>query len=84
MMFANFSIITGTQMDAPAVPTSAIVYEGDTTRVWAQQGKNTVALRPVKIGRIADGMVEITDGLVPGEAVVTSGTLFIDRAAQSD
>jgi hypothetical protein len=30
----------------------------------------------------ADGMVEILEGLSPGEKVVTSGALFIDRAKQ--
>jgi hypothetical protein len=29
-------------------------------------------------------MVEIVAGLVPGEKVVTSGSLFIDRAAKGD
>ena len=34
-MFANFSIITGDPETAPAVPQSAIVYEGDTaTSGW--------------------------------------------------
>jgi len=28
-------------------------------------------------------MVEVLEGLKPGEKVVTSGTLFIDRAADS-
>jgi hypothetical protein len=28
-------------------------------------------------------MVEVTEGLAAGEKIVTSGTLFIDRAAES-
>jgi len=35
----------------------------------------------VRVGQIADGMVEILAGLSEGEKVVTSGALFIDRAA---
>jgi hypothetical protein len=29
-------------------------------------------------------MVEVVDGLAAGEKIVTSGTLFIDRAANGD
>ena len=83
-MFANFSIITGEAQTAPAVPQSAIVYEGDTAHVWVAGDDGTIAARSVRTGQIADGMVEILAGLSPGEKIVTSGALFIDRAAGSD
>jgi cobalt-zinc-cadmium efflux system membrane fusion protein len=83
-MFANFSIITGKAATAPAVPQRAIVYEGDTVRVWVADEDGTIAGRSVRIGQIADGMVEILEGLSPGAKVVTSGALFIDRAASGD
>ncbi len=84
MMFANFSITTGKDSTAPAVPEAAVVYEGDTVRVWLAKDDNTLAIREVRIGRIQDGMVEILSGLSPGDKVVTSGALFIDRAAATD
>jgi membrane fusion protein, heavy metal efflux system len=83
-MFASFSIITGNTETAPAVPQSAIVYEGDTTRVWVAADDGTIAVRSIRIGQIANGMVEVLDGLSQGEKVVTSGALFIDRAASND
>jgi cobalt-zinc-cadmium efflux system membrane fusion protein len=83
-MFANFSIITGDAATAPAVPQRAIVYEGDTARVWVAEDDGTIAARPIRTGRIADGMVEVLAGVSPGEKVVTSGALFIDRAASND
>jgi cobalt-zinc-cadmium efflux system membrane fusion protein len=83
-MFANFSIITGEAQTAPAVPQSAIVYEGDTARVWVAGDDGTIAARSVRTGQIADGMGEILAGLSAGEKIVTSGALFIDRAAVSD
>lgn len=83
-MFANFSIITGEAQTAPAVPQSAIVYEGDTARVWVADNDGTIAARPVRTGQIADRMVEILAGLSAGEKIVTSGALFIDRAAAND
>jgi cobalt-zinc-cadmium efflux system membrane fusion protein len=83
-MFANFSIITGEAATAPAVPQEAIVYEGDHARVWVAGEGDTLALREIRTGRISDGMVEVRAGLSAGEKVVTSGTIFIDRAARAD
>src|SRR5215831_11098263 len=83
-MFANFSIITGQVSTAPAVPQSAVVYEGERARVWVAGDGGSLALREIRTGRSGDGMVEVFDGLSPGERVVTSGTVFIDRAAKAD
>jgi len=83
-MFANFAIITGDTATATAVPQSAIVYEGDTARVWVARDDGTIVVRAVTTGRTESGMAEITEGLSPGEKVVTSGALFIDRAGGAD
>ena len=79
-MFANFTIVTGEPMAAPAVPDSAIVYEGEAARVWVAGDNGTLALRQIRPGRHDDGMVEVISGLSPGEKVVIKGTVFIDRA----
>jgi membrane fusion protein, heavy metal efflux system len=84
MMFANFSITTGKDARAPGVPQPAVVYEGDTVRVWVARDDGTIEGRSVRIGRVEDGMVEVTAGLSTGEKIVTSGALFIDRAANGD
>ena len=81
-MFASFSIITSGESEALAVPEEAVVREGDQARVWVVRGDNTLTLRPIRTGRSNDGMVEVLEGLKPGEQVVTRGSLFIDRAAQ--
>jgi cobalt-zinc-cadmium efflux system membrane fusion protein len=83
-MFANFSIITGDAVTAPAVPESAVVYEGQKARVWVAQKDKSITLREIRTGRTQDGMVEVLAGLQSTESVVTSGSLFIDRAARSD
>ena len=82
-MFATFSIITSGESDALAVPEEAVVREGEAARVWVVQGGTDLALRQIHTGRISNGMVEVLDGLKPGDKVVTRGSLFIDRAAQS-
>jgi cobalt-zinc-cadmium efflux system membrane fusion protein len=81
-MFANFSIITGAESNALAVPEEAVVREGDAARVWVVQGHDALALRQIRTGRSNNGMVEVLEGLKPGEKVVTRGSLFIDRASQ--
>ena len=68
-----------------AVPDQAIVYEGDNAHVWlANPVEKTLALRQITVGREIDGTVQVLAGLKPGDAVVTSGAVFIDRAAAGD
>jgi cobalt-zinc-cadmium efflux system membrane fusion protein len=83
-MFASFRIITGEDSRTPAIPEAAVVYEGETARVWVAGPDRTLALRPIRVGRVSDGQVEVLAGLRPGEMVVTSGSLFIDRAVKGD
>jgi multidrug efflux pump subunit AcrA (membrane-fusion protein) len=65
---------------ALAVPVGAVLFENDGARVWVVAGDGVPAPRPVRIGRIGGGMVEVLDGLRAGEQVVTRGGLFLDRA----
>lgn len=80
-MFASFGIVTGRDEIAPAVPQSAIVYEGDTARVWVQDKQGDLALRQLKVGRTDGDTVEALAGVRAGEKIVTGGAIFIDRAA---
>ncbi len=82
-MFAGFTLITDGASQAAAVPDAAVIYEGDTARVWIAHPGRRLELRQIKAGRSTGGMIEVLAGLKPGEHVVTSGSLFIDRAAQS-
>jgi len=84
-MFASFSILSGGPSSAPAVPESGVIYEGAEARVWILGDDGTLGLRRFRPGRAANGLLEVVDGSVtPGEKVVASGALFIDRAAQGD
>jgi cobalt-zinc-cadmium efflux system membrane fusion protein len=80
-MFANFRILTGDAGDSPAVPEAAVVYEGDRAHVWVIQGGGLLAYRAIRTGRSNGGLVEVLDGLKPGEQIVTKGGLFIDQVA---
>lgn len=84
-MFASFRIITGEGRQMPAVPHSAIVYEGAQARVWvARPDRKDIVTRQIEVGTATGALVEVRKGLSVGETVVAGGTLFIDRAALRD
>jgi cobalt-zinc-cadmium efflux system membrane fusion protein len=80
-MFANFRILTSDASDSPAVPEAAVVYEGSAAHVWVLRDDGLLGLRAIRTGRSSNGLIEVLDGLKPGERVVTKGGLFIDQVA---
>ena len=80
-MFANFRILTSDASNSPAVPESAVVYEGEAAHVWVLSADGLLAYRAIRTGRSNDGLIEVLDGLQPGERIVTKGGLFIDQVA---
>jgi membrane fusion protein, heavy metal efflux system len=82
-MFASLAITTSADSEAPAVPQDAVIYEGDSARVWLLLNGNDVGLRRIRVGRQLDGKVEVLEGVSAGQRVVTRGALFIDRAART-
>jgi cobalt-zinc-cadmium efflux system membrane fusion protein len=81
-MLATFTIATSTDTEALAVPHDAVLYEGGSVHVWVMVSDHDAALRQVHVGRERDGKLEVLDGLIAGQRVITRGALFIDRAAQ--
>ncbi len=82
-MFATFRIVTGDASKAPAIPAQAIVYDSEGAHVWLAGPDKTLSVRQVKLGRNDSGLIEVLEGLKPGDSVVTSGAVFIDRAAEA-
>lgn len=80
-MFANVTIYSAGDREAPAVPKQALIHEADQVRVWVAREDKSVELRQIKIGLINGNLVEVTSNLKPGEQIVVRGSLFIDRAA---
>jgi len=72
-------------LDAPevlAVPRRAILWPGNTPRVYVETAPGTYEPRPVKLGRAGDEAYELLEGVTEGERVVTSGQLLVDGQAQ--
>lgn len=82
MMFANFNIVTRDEVSSIGVPQSAVVYEGSEAHVFVANADGTLAVRAIRVGSTSGNMLEVVSGLTEGEKIVTSGALFIDRAAQ--
>jgi len=80
-MYANVGIFTQDETAAVAIPREALIYEGSTVRVWIAHEDKTIELRPLKTGLTNGRMVQVVEGIVAGERVITKGSLFIDRAA---
>ena len=76
---------TGAPVASPVVPLSAIVKSKDNPDNYAvfiveeQGGKQTARIRNVKLGEAYGNTVAVTEGLKPGERVITTGaTLMVD------
>jgi membrane fusion protein (multidrug efflux system) len=75
-LFVRVSLVLNERNDAIQVPEQALVPQGQDQFVFkVADGK--AALTKVQVGIRRDGMAEITDGLAPGDVVVTAGQLKI-------
>jgi cobalt-zinc-cadmium efflux system membrane fusion protein len=83
-MFANFTIDVAPQHMGVAVPEDAVVYDGESARVWVLQPDGSLAGKPITIGTTNGGLVEALSGVAAGDKIVTKGSIFIDRAASED
>ena len=83
-MLVRFASTGAEASEALAVPVSAVLFENGSTRVWVvgEDKSRTLTPRTTRTGRIADGMVEVLDGLTRDDQVATSDVVFIDRAAK--
>lgn len=83
-MFANLTLELDRQEPVVTVPETAIAYsiQGNTVYVIQEvEGTERVLPRVVKTGIVRGGRVAVTDGLQPGERVVTAGQNKLYRGA---
>jgi cobalt-zinc-cadmium efflux system membrane fusion protein len=78
-MFATFKIATGDGELSPGVPAEAVVWEGSVAAVWVQLEPMLLQRRKVKIGLEQDGLLQVREGIKPGELVVGRGAIFVDN-----
>ena len=78
-MFASFKIGTAEPSATPAVPTEAVIREGDVATVWVETEPMLFKRRVVDIGIQQNGLTQIRSGLALGELVVARGAIFVDN-----
>jgi multidrug efflux system membrane fusion protein len=71
--FVNVSLIAEKLHAATLIPSAAVQRGSSGTYVYVVADQKTASVRPVETGSTDRGMVQITRGLVPGEAVVVDG-----------
>ena len=74
----NGRIALDQRTDAVLVPAAAVVPDGDEYRVFVVDSAGVVHARTVEVGARREGRIEITDGLKPGERIVTDGAYQVD------
>jgi multidrug efflux pump subunit AcrA (membrane-fusion protein) len=80
--FVDLAVVLSTNDSAVVVPASAIVREGPLQYVFVQEGKGENVVfrkRDVATGVRDDRIVEIRQGLVPGDVVVVSGAFSVSQ-----
>jgi membrane fusion protein, copper/silver efflux system len=70
--------VGGGGIPVTTVPAGAVIDSGARQVVLVAKGEGRFEPRAVKLGRRGNGRVEIVDGLINGEEVVTSATFLID------
>ncbi len=78
-MFASFKIGAAEPSTTPAVPTDAVLREGDVATVWVEPEPMLFKRRVVEIGMQQNGLTQIRSGLAIGELVVGRGAIFVDN-----
>ena len=66
-----------------AVPESAIIDDAGRPVVFVQKGGETFLRRPVKLGVRNGGIVQVLEGVSPGDRVVTKGAYLIRLSTMS-
>ena len=82
-MFTSVTIFTDTRPESVAVPRDAVIFETSRARVWVALDDGSIEERQITTGLASGMMIEVLDGLKPGERIVTQGGIFVDRAASS-
>jgi multidrug efflux system membrane fusion protein len=80
--FVNVTLFLTTQANAVVVPSQAIQTGQKGSYLFVVKPDLTVETRPVTVDRITDNQAVITEGVKPGETVVTDGQLRLSPGAK--
>ncbi|AOB33938.1 secretion protein HlyD [Bordetella sp. H567] len=72
--FVNIQLLVETRKGMTVIPNGAVQRGSQGPFVFVAQPDNTVAVRQLKLGPVSGDLVVVSDGLKPGDRVVTEGT----------
>ncbi len=82
-MFAEVMLESTLAKRRTLVPRSAVIDTGERQVAFVWKGRGRFEPRDVKLGvEVGENMLQVIDGLKPGEQVVTSGQFLIDSEAK--
>ena len=81
-MFADVTILAQRKVDAIVIPEESVVRSGEREQVFLVRGPGKFEPRAVKLGVSAQGLVQVLEGVAPGEEVVTSSQFLIDSESK--
>ncbi|MBT8477415.1 MAG: efflux RND transporter periplasmic adaptor subunit [Gemmatimonadetes bacterium] len=81
-MFATIYFDVEIDDDAIVVPLEAVVVTGERNLVFVRDPDGTLRPQEVVLGPQGSGRVEILEGLVPGEEIVTSANFLVDAESR--
>lgn len=76
-MVAMARLGVGSMSMALVVPRTAIVEDGDARKLYVAEDGGKFEERIVQLGRMQGGLIEIVEGVVAGDRVVTKGTFVL-------
>jgi multidrug efflux pump subunit AcrA (membrane-fusion protein) len=75
-MFATVSLVTNTRQDVPVIPREAVINTYGSWIVFVVDG-NTARRRTIALGLENENLVEVLEGLEPGDRIVSAGQNFL-------
>ena len=81
-MTARIRVMDAGAVRTIAIPSVAVIRDGDKAHCYVVSGVRTLTLRPLVLGRSEAGMTEVLSGLKQGERVVARGAIFVDTLAE--
>ncbi len=80
-MFAQ-AVLLSSVPRGPVVPADALLDTGGRQFVFVTDGAGYFEPRAIKTGHRIEGLVQVLDGVKPGEQVASSATFFVDSESQ--
>ena len=76
-LIGELHIHTGGKDSTLSIPTAGLIYDGDDTYVFADEGSGSLRYTPVEVGRTFGKWIEVRSGLQPGTRIATEGVFML-------